>query len=497
MARQPESDRRLIVYELNEVPWAVVDSYVAERPQSNLASLLSHGTSLTTVLHNETAGLQPWRTWPSFHTSQLANDHNSYDLGQDPDTFRGTTMWDAAAAAGRKVGIFAPMQSWPARTFPAGGFWIPDTFARNEECVPSSINRFQAFNLAATKENGFSPDSTLRPTMLAKVGYDLVRRGLTPRSALALTRGVLRERRDSRYKAGRSIMQVIPCFDLYWRLHRTTTPDLSIFFTNHVAGMMHRYWGDAMEGYDKVESDYQPDPIFATMITRAMDVADSQFARIRRYVDAHPGTVFLIAGSMGQTAVPLSYGADQLVLDEPERLFGALALGQVEMGLAMYPSISLQLPESADAPAVAAAVQSIATASGASVFSSFRQTGRTVQFTIPLDTGVTSATDTVTLTPLGSTTSQTARLEDLGIAVRQRMGGSNTGYHVPEGIAVAYGAGIDVDPSRRAVDLLDMAPSLLANLLGVDPPQSMRGHPTLFGPAAGTTATTQPNKALA
>ena len=116
-----------------------------------------------------------------------------------------------------------------------------------------------------------------------------------------------------------------------------------------------------------------------------------------------------------------------------------------------------------------------------------------MQFTIPLDTGVTSATETVTFTPIGTATAQTARLDALGISVRQRMGGSNTGYHVPEGMAVVYGAGIGVDPSRAAVDLLDMAPSLLANVLGVDPPESLRGSPTLFDRASAT----QPNNALA
>jgi hypothetical protein len=394
------------------------------------------------------------------------------------------------------VGIFGPMQSWPAKEFAAGGFWIPDTFARTEECVPPSINRFQAFNLAATRENGFSPDASLRPSALARVGYDLVRRGLAPASALELSRGLLRERKDSRYKGGRSIMQVIPCFDLYWRLHRRTQPALSIFFTNHVAGMMHRYWGDAMEGYDRVESGYTPDPVFATMIGRAMDVADQQFARIRRYVDKHPDTVFLIAGSMGQHAVPVTFGANQLVLSEPERLFAALGFGPVELGLAMYPSISLQLADDADTTAVAQAIGSVTTPTGTAVFTSFRQTGRTVQFTIPLDTGVDSAAESVTFTPLGATTPTTATLSSLGISVRERMGGSNTGYHVPEGIAVAYGAGIPHDPSRSAVDLLDMAPSLLANVLGVDPPPSMRGKPTLFNANTNADAP-QPKEALA
>ena len=487
------SGKKIILYELNEVPWVVVDSFVASHPHSNLASLMARGQSLTTVLINETAPLQPWRTWPSFHTSQLASDHNSIDLGQDPGTFHGATMWDAAETAGLTVGLFGPMQSWPARPLRTGGFWIPDTFARDEVCFPTSINRFQAFNLAATKENGFSPDTALRPGALARVGYDLVRRGMTAKTAWYLSRSVLRERKDGRNKAGRSILQALPCFDLYWRLHRRHAPALSIFFTNHVAGMMHRYWGDAMADYKTVEPDYVPDPVFATMITRAMEVADAQFGRIRRYVDNHPDTILMIAGSMGQEAIAKGHRPPQVVLSDPERLFKALGLGPIEVGSAMYPSYSLLLSKDDDPDAVIKAFGSLTAANGNAVLDRFRMTGRTLQFSVPYTSGVASPTELMTFTPLGATTSRTEQLDHLGMELRTRLGGANTGYHIPEGITVVYGKGIAPDPSRTRVDLLDKAPSILANILGVPPAPTMAGKPTLFTDLGVTPpATTQP-----
>src|SRR5687767_8710433 len=100
--------REIILYELNEVPWRVVDYYVARRPKSNLAALIDGGQSLTTH-HDPSGDLQPWRTWPSAHTSMY--DHNSFDLGQDPSTFRGVPIWDAAERAGLSVGLFGPLQS--------------------------------------------------------------------------------------------------------------------------------------------------------------------------------------------------------------------------------------------------------------------------------------------------------------------------------------------------------------------------------------------------
>src|SRR5690348_18359172 len=88
--------RDVILYELNEVPWSIVDYYVERRPGSNLAALLDGGQSLTTRHSDDPKlqGLQPWRTWPSLHNSTY--DHNSFDLGQDPATFRGEPIWDVA-----------------------------------------------------------------------------------------------------------------------------------------------------------------------------------------------------------------------------------------------------------------------------------------------------------------------------------------------------------------------------------------------------------------
>ena len=68
--------RSVILYKLNEVPWRVVDLYKAERPSSNLASLIASGLSLTTENHDPVP-LQPWRTWPTFHASMYTDDHNS------------------------------------------------------------------------------------------------------------------------------------------------------------------------------------------------------------------------------------------------------------------------------------------------------------------------------------------------------------------------------------------------------------------------------------
>jgi hypothetical protein len=118
------------------------------------------------------------------------------------------------------------------------------------------------------------------------------------------------------------------------------------------------------------------------------------------------------------------------------------------------------------------------------LFARFRVEGRTVTFAIAnvIDNPEErpEASIPVHLKPAGAERETTVRPTDLGFELKSRVGGDNTAYHIPEGIMLAYGAGVTRDPSRKEVDVLDVAPSLLANALGVEPADTMRGVPSLF-----------------
>lgn len=476
--------RDLILYELNEVPWSIVDYFVGERPTSNLAALLEGGQSVTTV-NTGPEMLSPWRTWPSLHNSMY--DHNSFDLGQDPTTFVGDPIWDVAEQAGLSVGLFGPMQSWPAREFAHGGFYVPDTFSQDSETFPPTLRKFQDFNLSMTQTMAFDADVALDPTTLARAGVDMLHRGVTAKSIAIVARHLARERKDKRYKAFRAGLQVLPGFDLYWKLHLKNHPRLSVFFTNHVASMMHRFWGDAMPGYADA-FDYTPDDVFGTFILASMEFADRQFGRIRKYLAANPQTVLVIAASMGQEPVETRFGeANMLLLEDHHRLATHLGLNCTEWALAMYPMLSAVFADEDDARDAVAPIESVVAEEVGPVFSRVRREGKTVTFLLNgYETAVTNAgndpdvSSLMTFTPAGSSRTATATAAELGFTTRTRTGGDNSGNHIPQGILLAYGAGLQPDPSRREVDVLDVAPSLLANVLGVQPGPMMRGNPSLF-----------------
>ncbi len=441
---------KVLLYELNEVPWEIVDLYVERRPQSNLAKVLTQSRCQTT--HNDDPNhLSPWRTWPTFHTGRHSDEHNSFDLGQDPATFRGKTLWEVAEAHGRSVGLFGVLQTWPPRRFANGAFYVPDTFARTPATVPRSLERFQEFNLSMTGELGFSPDAKLPIGRSLVAGLDMVRLGLTPWSIRRLTTQLVRERRDGRFKAGRSMMQALPAFDLFWRLHSRSAPDLSIFFTNHVAGMMHRFWGDAVPTYSETY-EYEVDSIFRDFLVEAMDIFDRHLGRMTARVDRDGDAVLIIAASMGQGGVPYHHIAETYVVDDAEKLADALGLGPCQEALAMYPMNALEFP-SEEAARRAGSLLSLVSTNEQPLISDVRVDGRSLSYGVRVEfNGAQLSREAEYCQEIGGVPKR-GRIEDLGITTANRLGGGNTAYHTPDGILIIYGPDIEPDETRSVVDV--------------------------------------------
>jgi hypothetical protein len=451
----------VLLYELNEVPWEIIDLYVENRPDSHVARLVAKAENRTTHT-NDPDHLSPWGTWPTFHTGLHRAEHNSHQLGQDPETFRGTNIWDVAEAAGKSIGLFGALQTWPPRPFRHGAFYVPDTIARTPETIPTSLEGFQRFNLSMTNELGFSADQPLSLPGLASAGLGLVARGMTPWSSLRLAGHLARERREARYKAGRSIMQALPAFDLFWRLQRKHKPDLSIFFTNHVAGMMHRFWGDTFPAYAE-KYGYQADPIYGEFVIEAMDIFDHQLGRIMRYLDANPDTVLIVAASMGQGPIPYNHIGETYVIEDTDAFAAALKLGPASKGMAMYPMNALEFP-SHEAAKNAGELLGLIEVGGHPLIDEVEVFGESVTYKIRAEYNQeTLPRDLEYRTSPGGEPIQ-ATLEDLGWDTAKRLGGGNTAYHVPDGIYITYGADIAPDGSRETFDVRDASARIMTHL---------------------------------
>lgn len=230
----------LLLLEINEVPWRLLDHY--EACFSHIEQFLDNAHQFTT-LAVDIGELSPWVTWPTFHRGVNNEQHGIKNLGQDPATFRGKPIWQEIRERGGSIGIFGSMQSWPPIEPGEGGFFIPDTFAHDEACFPAYLQRLQAFNLEQVRKNPRVVNGSLpRIGEALKLAWSLLKSGIRTRTGIRLASQVLGERINATLVLRRPVFQTILFWDVF-RAHFDARhpPQLSSFFTNHIAGVMHRY----------------------------------------------------------------------------------------------------------------------------------------------------------------------------------------------------------------------------------------------------------------
>ena len=140
---KPNKGEPLVVYELNEVPWRVVDWYVQARPNSALGQLLGSAQTFTTFTRDE-GELHPWTTWPTLHRGVTSSQHHIRFINQDLTAAAAyPSIWETLAHAGKRVGVFGSLQSYPPPRQDNYEFYVPDTFAPGCETIPACYESFQ------------------------------------------------------------------------------------------------------------------------------------------------------------------------------------------------------------------------------------------------------------------------------------------------------------------------------------------------------------------
>lgn len=444
----------MIAFELNEVPWRILDDYITTRPNSNFARLLSEGASFTTQTPDR-GHLSPWITWPTMHRGVENTRHGIELIGQEVDNQEYLPLWDSIITAGKTVGVFGALQSWPPPPM-TEGFFVPDMFAKDETCVPRSLSAFQSLNLDLTRRNGRVVDKTPGVGRIVKTLPHLIAGGLRLGTVSKGSAHIIRERIERRYTYRRPVYQAILGFDLFLRQLRRQRPDYASFFTNHVAGLMHRYWRAAYPD-DYRGGAVDSEGFYADAIRWGMDVADGHLGSLMRVADAR-GAVLIIASSMGQAAIEPTDDPTSLKLAQPDLLLKAIGhVGRWKRLYAMEPQVPIEVESASVAGDLVEKVESIKDETGEGIFRTNVQ-GNVVSLTIsPTKAAITSERILIGDSPCA--------LDEAGIVVIHPET-PGTAYHIPDGHLIFRGKGIAADHSRRIVSSLQYAPTILG-LLGV------------------------------
>jgi hypothetical protein len=455
---------KIILYELNEVPWRVVDTFVKRFPDSTFAAILNESLQYTT--HTKDSGeLHPWTTWPTFHRGVYNNTHKISFLNQEIHTPY-KPLWEVLTEHNVSVGLFGSLQSWPIPQKGDYRFYIPDTFAKDPQAFPTALEAFQRFNLAQTrKDGGVVAKGVSLSWQSIKDIIHMFQNGLTAKTFFILLRQLIREILNKNFRNIRSIYQSPVAFDLFFRLLTTTKPAYVSFFTNHVAGMMHRYWKYLYPGDFQYKVKKSEEYFRAQAVMRAMEIVDEQLKKMKSFADQE-GYTILIAASMGQEAIDRGEYLGQLHITDMEKFYQAIQYHEpIQHNLAMSPDFSFEFENEKNLITFQNAVLNLTDSNGTPVFG-FKQSG--LSLNINLQT-------TPTLVKSGGFYRNQKRekipFQDLGISIEPRDLG--TGYHQPEGIAIFYKKGIQPSKERITIESIEMAPTLLS-LFHIDPPRYMQ-----------------------
>jgi hypothetical protein len=191
------STPKVLLAEFNEITWRLLDPLLAGGKLPTFAEYIRAGTRGAPLATEVPPHLDPWISWTSFYTGRPREEHGVTFLEQPPETVTGPRIWEIAADAGKTIGVFGSIMSWPPRDN-LRGFWIPGTFSPGPEAFPRELQPIQDLNLTATRAH--TPLAGREPRM-GKVGHalKLMKLGLKPstmtRAAAFLVRTRLRPHR--------------------------------------------------------------------------------------------------------------------------------------------------------------------------------------------------------------------------------------------------------------------------------------------------------------
>ena len=234
---------KLIIYELNEIPRRLIDYYIENFPFSSFSKFSKEGAIINTFT-KDNGELHPWSTWPSVHRGVYNEIHKIRSINQDLSfSKKYAPIWEILNKNNIDIGIFGSLQSYPPLTGKNIKFYLPDTFAPHPQAHPEDLRQFQKFNLKMSSEN---KAISRKISIVDMVNFlNLIKRGIiSKRTAYLTALHILKETFNAKYKTRRSTMQNVLTFDIYHKYLTKFKPSFSTYFTNHLAGMMHRYWQD-------------------------------------------------------------------------------------------------------------------------------------------------------------------------------------------------------------------------------------------------------------
>jgi hypothetical protein len=366
------------------------------------------------------------------------------------------------------VGVGGSLHSYPP---PASGnyaFYLPDTFAPTPEAFPPELEAFQAFNLAMVSKSARNVDTGIDLGQAKKLLPYISRLGITPRTVAAISNQIVSERFDKKKKLRRRTLQSVLAFDGFMAQLNRTRPSFATFFTNHVASSMHRFWGAMYPGdFEQFGYDEEWVQSFGTEISAAMLEADYMIGVLKKFVEKNPEYMLVVTSSMGQAAHIGDPYLSELTIKDVDRFMGVMGVpaGGWKRRPAMMPDYSFFIDAEHRALFLARLSRATVGRKQQAIEYEERENGF-----IHVSLGMPNMEEGSDMLQIGneSVPLSAAGLTPLETDFQQ----GSTGYHIPQGILVAYDPVRSGQTNNQEIAITDIAPSIMRKL-GTAPPSYM------------------------
>ena len=432
------TDTPILLLEINEISWRILRRYLDQKKSPHLNAFFDEAKQYTSLTVDE-GELSPWVVWPSIHRGMPNTKHKVFNLGQDPSTFQGTPIWDEFLKRGKNIGVFGSMQSWPPKNPGTNGFYVADTFAHDSNCYPAYLKPLVEFNLKqVAKNNREVTGGPLAGALSFEFLGAVLKAKIRFRTLFALAKQLVREKFEPRITARRRIFQTVLFWDIFRALYNAKNPPaFSTFFTNHAAGVMHRYWNEIFPE-DFPKELRKEDNYHLQTMDFAMQVLDDMMADVAEWRKENPQLTIIFATGMGQdTVIRDKHNGFELTVHEPKKFMSVLGLKESEYKplLAMAPQTAFEIDDDDLRKKTKELIVGLKMPSGARLFS-LQEEGKSLSLTILYENKADCLAKKIRL-PDGKECS----FFQAGIKAWETDAG--TAYHIPEGVFALVGPGAE------------------------------------------------------
>ena len=420
--------KKLLIYELNEVPKRLIDEYIKLKPNSTFAKL--NKNNLIETFTEDEGELHPWTTWPTFYRGVSNKDHKIKFINQNLSYAKKyPSVWEILYKKNVSVGIFGSLQSYPPISDKNILFYLPDTFAPDASAYPEELSIFQDFNLSLVGNNKAQAGGiTLKD--IKKLFRCYLKSILKKRTLGKIIFHLIKEIINPNYKIRRSLLQPILSFEPFLEQLKYKKPDFVTFFTNHVAGVMHRYWFDFFP-MDFKTPPRKKDLFRKNTLIKALDIADYQISKLLEFADANSYQLW-IASSMGQSSIERGEYIKELNIKYFSKLIDKLDLKKdnYESLPAMHPDFNIACKNEQAIIDLKKALEDLTDSKGKQIIY-FRY--QPVDLTVNL---ILKNSELIDKDKLLLFKKKKDTLKNFGLELIERDIG--TGYHIPDGILYTY-----------------------------------------------------------